>query len=159
MHHTSIDQNKTGAFGFAVTTCNGTVPQKTTWNKSWEGFFLELLKDCVKLEEQAQGPFPEVAEYLPALYEKVCPRLLRPLETDGNEIRPVLCHGDLWDGNAAVHTKTGMPYMFDASAMWAHNEFELHQMRPARFRMNRTFVREYFNHFPISEPDEDWEGK
>ena len=92
----------------------------------------------------------------PALFEKVCPRLLRPLESEGRTLRPCLIHGSLEDGNIAVRAKTGQPIIFDASALWAHNEYELHIWRGTRYKIGRTFMKEYFHHFPISPPEEDW---
>lgn len=105
------------------------------------------------------GPDPEIEEMRPVILEKVCPRLLRPLETEGRSIRPCLVHGDLWDGNIAVHAKTGKPVIFDASALWAHNEYELHIWRGTRYRIGRTFMREYFYHFPRSPPEDDYNDR
>lgn len=159
LHLRSQELSENGKFGFKVTTCNGTVQQYTQWTSSWEEFFIATLKDAFKLEKAVHGFSQEIAELLPSLYEKVCPRLLRPLETEGRTLRPSLCHGDLWDGNIAVFARTGVPCIFDSSALWAHNEYELHMWRGARFRIGRTFVKEYFHHFPISAPEDDWEDR
>ena len=40
---------------------------------------------------------------------KVIPRLLRPLETGGRQIKPSLVHGDLYSGNVSVDAVTGGP--------------------------------------------------
>ncbi|KAI9695528.1 MAG: hypothetical protein M1820_008541 [Bogoriella megaspora] len=159
LHMNSMDHSPNSKFGFPVVTCNGTVQQHTEWNSSWEAFYIESLKKAFKLEEDVHGFSPEISEMLPDLFEKVCPRLLRPLETEGRNLRPCLIHGDLWDGNVAVHAKTGRPYIFDASAFWAHNEYELHIWKGTRYRIRKTFVKEYFNHFPISPPKDDWEDR
>ena len=55
-------------------------------------------------------------------FDKVVPRLLRPLETGGRSIRPSLIHGDLWHGNAETDAETGEPVIFDAASFYAHNE-------------------------------------
>jgi hypothetical protein len=62
---------------------------------------------------------------LPALFDKVIPRLLRPLESNGRKVEPSLVHGDLWYGNAAVIDETGDPIVFDPSSFWAHNECKM----------------------------------
>ena len=59
------------------------------------------------------------------IVEKVIPRLLRPLETGGNEIQPCLVHGDLWDGNTSTNARTNEPLIFDGSSIYAHNECEV----------------------------------
>lgn len=71
-------------------------------------------------------------------------------------LRPCLIHGGLWDREIAVHCQTGQPYIFDSEAYWAHNECEMHIWRPARYKTDETFRKEYSRHFPPSEPVEDW---
>jgi fructosamine-3-kinase len=159
LHRKSMKYAPDSRFGFKITTCNETIEQYTKWTSSWEAFFVETLKVAFELEEQVHQPSLEILEMQPALYEKVCPRLLRPLETEGRTLRPCLVHGDLWDGNTAVRARTGQPVIFDASALWAHNEYELHIWRGGRYKMGKTFVREYFNHFPISPPEDDWQDR
>lgn len=159
LHLRSQTHSPNGKFGFAVTTCNGTVQQYTSWTSSWETFYIKSLKAAFELEREVHGASEEMDELLPSLYEKVCPRLLRPLETEGRTLVPCLIHGDLWDGNVAVHHKTAQPYIFDASAFWGHNEYELHIWRGARYRIGKTFIREYFNHYPVSAPEEDWNDR
>lgn len=122
LHHRSIAQSPNGKFGFDITTYNAKLPQDNTWNESWEAFHLQGLKQLFELEEESQGPSEELKQLLPALYEKVVPRLLRPMETEGRELKPCLIHGDLWDGNVAVNATSKSPLIFDASAFWAHNE-------------------------------------
>lgn len=74
------------------------------------------------LNEAAGGKCEELENLLPALFEKVIPRLLRPLETDGNTVTPMLVHGDLWCGNASMRLEDDAPIVFDPSSFWAHNE-------------------------------------
>lgn len=93
LHRRSQDFSPNGQFGFDITTCNGTFPQDNRWCESWEAFYIQQLKGAFKLEQESQGPCKEYDVLLPALYEKVVPRLLRPLETGGNTIRPSLIHG------------------------------------------------------------------
>ena len=164
-------------YGFAVPTLQGTIPQYTEWTDSWEDFFLEYFKRVVEAEEKAQGHDPEVAELVEAIITKVIPRLLRPLETGGRQIRPCLVHGDLWDGNTSTNIESDMPVIFDATCIYAHNErefsfrhtllycrnadepVELAPMRPARHRMTKPYVKAYFRHFPVSAPEEDQDDR
>ena len=83
-------------FGFHVTTHNGTLPQHNDWKDSWEDFFTVNMKHMLELEEIAQGPdlSGELQELKRPLFEKVIPRLLRPMETGGHSITPTLVHGD-----------------------------------------------------------------
>ena len=60
-----------------------------------------------------------------AMLEKVIPRLLRPLETNGQSIKPCFVHGDLWDGNATINMANDQAIVFDAIALYAHNECKL----------------------------------
>lgn len=56
------------------------------------------------------------------MIEKVIPRLLKPMETNGRSIKPSLVHGDLWYDNAAVDTATDRPLIYDPASFYAHNE-------------------------------------
>lgn len=117
--HTSPE----GKFGFHCTTYNGNLPQDNTWFDSWEAFFDNGLRHVPKIREERAGTNAELDAMLPALFEKVIPRLLRPLESSGRKIVPSLVHGDLWCGNAAIidgETEEGI--VFDPSSFWAHNE-------------------------------------
>lgn len=112
-----------GKFGFHVTTYNGNLAQKNDWNDSWEMFFAAGLKHVLNLREERAGPCTELDQLLPGLFDKVIPRLLRPLETDGHKVTPVLVHGDLGRGNtAAVVDSKGRGVVFDAASFYAHRE-------------------------------------
>lgn len=73
------------------------------------------------LERAAQEPDEELDKLVSGLFNKVIPRLLRPLTVLGS-IKPVLVHGDMWYGNCSIDTQTGRPIVFDAYAFWAHKE-------------------------------------
>ena len=83
VHMNSKEHSENSNFGFPFTTCNGTIQQYTNWSSSREEFFIGFLRNAFELEEVSQGPSLEVSEVLPRMFEKVCPRLLRPLETEG----------------------------------------------------------------------------
>ena len=122
MHRDSIPASKNGKFGFHVVTYNGNKARDVTWSDTWEESFTRLLKRRVEQEQTAQGPSEEMDELLISIYGKVIPRLLRPLNTGPNPIKPVLVHGDLWYGNMATNASTDEPIVFDAATIWAHNE-------------------------------------
>jgi protein-ribulosamine 3-kinase len=111
-----------GKYGFHVVTYNGDLPQENGYADSWEEFFANGLRHMFKLNLERGGPSEELERLLPDIFGKVIPRLLRPLETGGNSIKPSIVHGDLWCGNAAVDQKTDNPLIFDPSCFWAHNE-------------------------------------
>jgi protein-ribulosamine 3-kinase len=142
------------------------------------------MKRMLELEEIAQGPSEELDQLLVPLYEKVIPRLLRPLEIGGRQVQPCLVHGDLWYGNALMDLATDKPITFDACAFWAHNECEciessstktqsriakaitemmtideLGTWRPVRYKIGRPYMKEYHKNFPISPPEKDWEDR
>ncbi|KAI0895594.1 Fructosamine kinase-domain-containing protein [Annulohypoxylon nitens] len=76
---------------------------------------------------------------LPPLFNRVIPRLLRPLESEGRIIQPSLVHGDL--------------------CFWAHNEYELGNWRPERNKFTRRYYQAYHSHIPKSEPQEDYDDR
>jgi protein-ribulosamine 3-kinase len=124
MHRDSISHSTNGKFGFHTITYNGNQPRDVTWSDTWEEMFTRLMRTRVRQERDAQGPSADLDRLLPALFEKVIPRLLRPLHTGDNKIRPVLVHGDIWYGNLATNATTDEPIVFDPATIWAHNERE-----------------------------------
>ncbi|KAI9688305.1 MAG: hypothetical protein M1820_010274 [Bogoriella megaspora] len=155
----SSHTSPTGKFGFHVVTYNGDLPQDNTWNSSWEDFFTNGFKHIVQINTERAGASDEMESLLPAFYEKVIPRLLRPLETGGNSIEPSLVHGDLWCGNAAVDQDTDQGIIFDPSSSWAHNEYELGNWRPERNKFSRSYFNAYHTHIPKSSPEEDYDDR
>lgn len=93
LHTRSRGQSPNGKFGFHVPTWSGTVEYDTRWTVSWEEFFSQMLRNQVMQERRRAGPSDELESLLPALFDKVIPRLLRPLETGGNDLQPSLIHG------------------------------------------------------------------
>ncbi|KAF2650309.1 hypothetical protein K491DRAFT_720857 [Lophiostoma macrostomum CBS 122681] len=152
-------KSPTGRFGFPITTFAGNLPQYTSWESSWEVFFEKSLRQALNLEIAAKGHDSVFDVLLPLLFEKVIPRLLRPLETEGRSVRPSLVHGDLWFRNAAIDNDDGKPLIFDACCFYAHNEYELGQWRPVCNRFGAEYVTAYHEHMPISKPEEDYNGR
>ncbi|KAK7226586.1 hypothetical protein V2G26_014589 [Clonostachys chloroleuca] len=159
LHTRSISRNPTGKWGFHMTTYNGPLAQDNTWAETWEEFWIRGMKKLFEFEEEARGPSEELRQLIKPYLEKVCPRLLRPLESNGRHITPVLIHGDLWVGNTAVQAETEEPLLFDSAALWGHNEYELSYMRPGADDWSREYVEAYHRLIPKSEPQDDWEAR
>ena len=98
------------------------MPQNNNWTDTWEEYYIRGLKDFMRQEEVVHGQSPELEELKGPFFEKVVPRLLRPLEWGEDKIKPCLLHGDIWYGNIAEIAGTDTPIMFDPAAFWAHNE-------------------------------------
>lgn len=111
------------------------------------------------MEWDARGPDDDLAILSTSLLEVVIPRLLRPLETEGRTVKPSLCHGDLWYGNACTDLATREPLIFDGKALYAHNEYELGDWYAARNRFGRNYYRAYQAHMPHPPPEEDFRGR
>ncbi|KAM7224378.1 Fructosamine kinase domain containing protein [Rhypophila decipiens] len=152
-------EDKRKRFGFHITTYNGVLAQDNTWTETWDEFYSRGMKRMLQLEEEARGPSEELETISRPFLEKVIPRLLRPLEVEGRSIEPVLIHGDLWIGNVSTRKDTREPMMFDASAFWGHNEYELGTMRPLGNDWGRECMASYHRRIPKSEPREDWDAR
>jgi protein-ribulosamine 3-kinase len=127
-----------GRFGFHVTTYPGNLPQYTGWEESWETFFTKTMRQTLNAEIDIRGRTNELDALSQALFDKVIPRLLRPLESDGRSVKPSLVHGDLWYGNAGTDIETGECLVFDPCCFYAHNECECAHFEPAAGLQTKT---------------------
>lgn len=182
LHKRSMGRSPNGSFGFHVITCNATTQQLNEWRTSWEEFYSDKLRYLLRRDIELRGPSPELDALLPDLFNKVIPRLLRPLETGGNTLSACAVHGDTWIGNLATQIKPDdPPLLFDPSAFWGHRglsslvlrqntvstttdkllEVDLKSMATRRKELilNRDWIREYFKNFPPDEPAEDWQDR
>ena len=157
LHQKSTSPN--GKFGFHMPTYSGNLPQMTEWEDSWEIFFTKSMKQALKLELEAKGPDPEFDVLIPILFDKVIPRLLRPLESDGRSVKPSLVHGDLWYANSGIDVDTDESLIFDACCFYAHNEYEVGQWRPSCNRFGAEYLAAYHSHAQKSPPEEDYDGR
>jgi protein-ribulosamine 3-kinase len=114
-----------GKYGFHVPTNEGALQQPNKWADSWEVFFTDLFTRLFAFEPEIHGENGEMKALFEKMVEKVIPRLLRPLETGGNEIKPALIHADLWDGNTTTDAVTGDPIIFDAASCYGHSECKI----------------------------------
>jgi protein-ribulosamine 3-kinase len=119
LHQKSASPN--GKFGFAVPTSQS-LQLDNAWCDTWEEFFTRAVRGTVKLEQSIQGQNEELDQLTEQLCEKVIPRLLRPMESGGRQLKPTLVHGDLWHGNVGVDVNTDQPVLFDCCAFYGHHE-------------------------------------
>ncbi|KAI0521379.1 Fructosamine kinase-domain-containing protein [Xylaria bambusicola] len=152
LHQTTESPN--GKFGFHITTYGGDFPVNTTWCDTWEEFFTRLMRDTMEKERLIQGPNNELDKLSPLILKRVIPRLLRPLESNGDKIKPVLIHGDLWHGNVAVDAETDKPVLYDPCALYGHNEYEFAPWRAARYHTSHHHVLEYLRILNVDESEE-----
>lgn len=148
-----------GKYGFPVPTNQGALIMPNTWRRSWERLFSDMMQHLFAWEKDMHGENKEMTELSKALLEKVIPRLLRPLETEGRDIKPRVVHGDLWDGNTSTDGATDKPIIFDASSTYAHNEYELGAWNLPRHQIYKTYIKAYRKFFPESAPEADAEDR
>lgn len=117
------------------------------------------MRQMFRIEEMAQGEDAELNVLKKDIFEKVIPKLLRPLETGGCSIKPCLIHSDLWPGNAMPDAQTGQIYIFDSCAFWGYNEADLGSWRALRYKMGKPFLEEYQRLMGISESQVDWDDR
>ena len=120
-----ISKSPTGKFGFHATTCHAFLTQITNcWEDSWSTLFQRQLAHMVALDQEKNGQWGEFKILCDLILEKVVPRLLEPLQSEGRSIKPCLIHGDLWDENTATDMDTGEPFVFDAGSMYGTTTFQ-----------------------------------
>lgn len=152
-------------FGFPVTTCCGDTPQDNSYKSSWAEFYAEnRLRFILRRAEQSNGGDKELRNLIETTASKVVPRLIGDDHlNNGKGVTPVVVHGDLWSGNASVGvigTKGGDPedVIYDSSACYAHNEFELGIMKMFG-GFGGSFLKEYHQLCPKTEPVEEYEDR
>ncbi|KAI1770439.1 Fructosamine kinase-domain-containing protein [Hypoxylon cercidicola] len=143
-------------FGLSHSTFHGSVRVDHGFSKTWETYFTNSMKKLFDQEQSVQGPNEEIRQMIEPFFEKVIPRLLRPLE---GTISPCLIHGDFWHGNVGTDKETGKPVIFDAASFYAHNEYELGVWRQPWNKINSDYRKKYHTHFPPSEPVEDCDDR
>ncbi|KAH9893009.1 Fructosamine kinase-domain-containing protein [Xylariomycetidae sp. FL2044] len=156
----------TGMFGFASPTCHGKNVQANAWDPSWSAFFTDLIAAFYAEDVRVNSvvdPRPDLDAAFATLTAQTIPRLLEPLQAGGRVLKPCLVHGDLWEENTGVRKCEGdgddEPVVFDASAMYAHNEYEIGMWRREVVRFDRSYVEEYLRRCPPSEPAAQWEDR
>jgi protein-ribulosamine 3-kinase len=155
IHHESVSH--AGKFGFQ--SPNPHVNRLLPHNDSWATFFKRLLNAVFDHEVQGNGKWAiHQEEAFSVLFEHTLPELLNPLQ-DGRILKPCLVHGNLSKENIGTSLITGDPVVFNPSALWAHNEYELGIWRRNMGKLGWPFFMEYFRKFPQSEPAEQWDDR
>lgn len=129
-------------FGFPATTCCGDTPQDNSYESSWATFYAEhRLRFILARSEKSNGSDKELAALVNRTADEVVPRLIGDEHLNGGKgVMPVVIHGDLWSGNAGRGRLPSMKegesedVVFDPSAVYAHNEFELGIMKMVGFK-------------------------
>ena len=152
-------------FGFPATTCCGDTPQDNSYKSSWADFYAEnRLRFILRRAEKSNGTDKELRSLVETTASKVVPRLIGDSHlNNGNGVTPVVVHGDLWSGNASAGTmgsKGGDPeeLVYDPSACYAHNEFELGIMKMFG-GFGGSFLKEYHEICPKTEPVAEYEDR
>ncbi|TAQ87108.1 hypothetical protein B7494_g4575 [Chlorociboria aeruginascens] len=150
-----------GMFGFPVATVCGKMQHTVKWEKSWALFFAGLLRDVLESDQKANGEWLELQLASNQVLEKVIPRLLGALQSEGREIKPSLIHGDLWESNVCVDMESSDIKIFDAGCYYGHNEMEFGTWRGswAHYFRSEAYIHNYLQHVPVSEPIEEWDDR
>ena len=150
----------TGKFGYHVPTFQGYLPQVVDWDDSWASFFSKLIAGLVRTDIDANGPWRDYEFAVEQTQKHVIPRLLGALESDGRSLKPVLIHGNLWEGNCGTSLETGDIKIFDAGSYYGHSEAELGIWRSenVRFR-SKTYMRQYLRNHGLSEPADEFDDR
>lgn len=157
MHKNSV--SPTGMFGFPVQTFDGARFQIVDWDPSWTSFFSKLLAEAYRQDCEVNGVWPELDAMYRQIQERIIPRLVGALESDGRSIKPALIHGDMWEGNVGTDSN-GDPWIFDCGAYYAHNEMELGIWRAERHELrNKVYHDQYKLHFEPSDPKGEWDDR
>lgn len=157
MHQKSV--SPTGKFGFHVTPFYGPPPMEVGWTDSWEEFWVREFRSGLKYVEKMRGEDPELLIIAEEFIQKVAARLLRPLQTGGRNVKPSLCHGDLWDGNIQFNVDTQQPVVFDPCPFYGHHEMDFQCMRSPRYIIGQDFITLYKVKIGASEPSEDFDDR
>ena len=155
----NMSTSPTGKFGFDPITFQGPNPQNTTWESNWCTYFTRFLLDWLDREISLNGPQPEYEAAYKEFAKKIIPQILEPLQAEGRSVKPCLIHGDLWEENTGLNLETGVPVVFDACVMYAHNEMELGMWRYGESRFGKPYFRQYLSLIPPSEPIEQFDDR
>ena len=145
-------------FGFPLPTHIGRVAQHNHWKETWEEWFTSNFDRLLKLErESCDAPDFEFSILSSAMFLKVIPCLLRPMESFGRRIVPALLHGDITSANASTSLSTNGPIIYDTCCVHGHNEYDLRHFRNGDLGIE--YMEAYQKIVPISETKEDFEDR
>lgn len=123
LHQGSAEKSPTGMFGFPIDTKFAHLATPNCWDASWGSWWRKNMEMVFKREVHERGARSQEEDDLVSFYlEKAIPRYIRPLESDGRSVQPTLLHTDLWPGNVKFKRDSETICIFDANALWGHNE-------------------------------------
>lgn len=155
---------KRPGFGFPITTFCGSTPQTNTWCDSWAKFYAEhRIRAICRIIQENHGTDEELEALAEKIAGRVIPHLLGNGRLGGKEgIKPVLLHGDLWEGNKAkgrIEGHEGIEAItFDPSPCYGHSEFELGLMRMFG-GFSAGFFSEYHHLVPKTDPKNEYDDR
>ncbi|KAL8807075.1 MAG: hypothetical protein Q9182_000908 [Xanthomendoza sp. 2 TL-2023] len=151
-------------FGFPEATCCGDTTQPNDYKDSWAVFYSEnrllaMLKKC----ERNHGKDVEFHSLVEKTANAVVPRLIGDDHlNNGKGVTPVVIHGDLWSGNKGKGQIGGEgpieDVVFDPSAVYGHNEYELGIMNMFG-GFGKAFFDEYHDLCPKTLPIEEYRDR
>ncbi|KAK2615019.1 hypothetical protein N8I77_001798 [Diaporthe amygdali] len=156
-----MSKSPTGKFGFTTQTCDGQIAHTVDWKEKWSDFYRELLMGVCKKDVETNGPWPEMELAAKHVADVIIPRLLGPLQENGRTLKPCIIHGDLWEGNMGINTKTGDSLLFDVGSYFAHNEMELGHWRcefSTVFR-DKVYTEHYLQNYAAAEPVDEFDDR
>ena len=125
-----------GAYGWHQDNVIGRTPQANGWLGDWDEFFVQRrLRPQLRVLQQKGSPLRDG--------ERLLERALQLLA--GHQPEPVLVHGDLWCGNAALTARGGA--LFDPAVHRADREVDL-----AMARLFGGFPPAFFTGYQASWP-------
>lgn len=149
IHRTTLP---TKEFGFDTLRSLDGVVLEPAWDRSWADCFSRLVTTFFNHEISVNGRWPDYEAAFKNLINRTVPRMLGRLRSKGQHITPSLVHGNLSSDNVAVRQADGMPVLFSACAMYAHNEYELGAASLAGNGFDSAFVDQYLRTALPSEP-------
>ncbi|GKT50168.1 protein-ribulosamine 3-kinase, chloroplastic [Colletotrichum spaethianum] len=159
MHRDSVSP-RNSQFGLPVVSCHGPFRQPVDWDESWANLFARLLNRLFDFETSLHGPWNEQCQGdFNRLIDHTIPRLLGALQSNGRVIKPCLVHGNLSASTMALNMDNEEPILLGPRILYAHNEYELGGWCRKTGTLPWSFFREYRQHFPPSEPVEEWDDR
>lgn len=159
LHKKTYGTSPNMLFGFDVPTWHGKIVQPNTWDANWSEFFTKLITIFYNEDMKANGHFPEYETAFMAIKDRVIPRLLGALQSDGRVLIPYLVHGDLWHKSIGTREATGEPILYDPASFYGHNEFDMGMWRTTFVPFDEEYRKNYKTSFPPSEPKEEWDDR
>ena len=158
MHQKGTSPN--GMFGVPVATVCGIMERTVTWEQSRAKSFTYQLKDVIKYDNEANGPWPEYDAACKQLIDVVIPRLLGVLQSDGREIKPSLIHGYLWEQNIGIDMETKKS---SSLRCWVHLWAQRNGIWNVEVLMGdilqRAEIHTVVQEFKASEPENEWDDR